>query len=174
MIIYTDGFCFDKNPSPSGGGYTIVVSDGENAVRLVCQEVIQPGMTNNDAELLAIKSATDIAQPTDTIISDSECAIAWVRRGSCKARPDLSKRAGQAKRNIEEKELELRYEPRGNNLAGIYNEAVIKTTHDRTIKKQRFIERKNRRFRFRKNKPTPLLKDLFSIEMLSERYEPQD
>jgi len=160
MIYYVDGFCLGDNPSPTGGGYTIVVFDGETALRLVCQEVIRPGMTNNEAELLAIYHASEMAQPLDEIISDSMCALAWVRKGKCHARPDLNKYASGAQQNVLTKDLNLHYESRYSNLAGLYNDKVIEVKNESIIEKKKLRKNQQKRYRFKKKQAS-----LYDCEM---------
>jgi ribonuclease HI len=121
MIYFVDGFVLDKNPSPRGGGFTVVNERGE---LIVNHTILRPGFTNNDGELLAIGYAAFIAQPGDTIVTDSECAAAWVASGLPKKRRDLATKCQRIKSYVWKKQLTVRWQPRDENLAGHYNETM--------------------------------------------------
>lgn len=118
MKIYCDGYCIGKNPSPFGGGYTIV---GEQGL-IETQRIEKYNFTNNEAELLAAYNACLLAEKGDEIIVDSENTLKWIKKGKCKARPDLSDYARLSKKKIENKKLRIYWRPREENLAGHYNE----------------------------------------------------
>lgn len=63
-----------------------------------------------------------LAMEGDIILSDSQVAIGWVRRGRSGARRDLNDRLKVAKDRMASKNLTLRWVPRKQNHAGIYNE----------------------------------------------------
>ncbi len=44
--LYTDGFLFESNPSPVGGGYTVVDRDGNLVER---EQILKSDFTNNEA-----------------------------------------------------------------------------------------------------------------------------
>jgi ribonuclease HI len=116
LTYYVDGFTIDSNPSTKGGGYAIV--NGENhVVSCVCLE--RTKFTNNEAELLGLHTALEVATAGMTVYTDSFCALAWVSKGKCKARPDLAKFAAEAQFNLRSKGIDLRLIPREKNLAGI-------------------------------------------------------
>jgi ribonuclease HI len=123
MTYYVDGFVLDRNPSPRGGGFTVVDETGKHIkTHTIFQS--KPWLTNNDTELLAIGYAAFIAQPGDTIITDSQPAKCWVESGYPKARRDLIPMASRIKRWVKEKRLTLNWVPRDENLAGHHNETM--------------------------------------------------
>jgi ribonuclease HI len=134
---HVDGFTLGRQPSPRGGGFTVVRGSGALVVHhtfhltahaaLRQRFGIDPArwFTNNEAELWAVLYATWKAGPNDTIYTDSNTAWHWVRNGWCKARNDLDKLAYAAAQLIDVKDLTVVQIPRDENLAGIYNE-----THD--------------------------------------------
>jgi len=123
MILYADGFVLDKNPSPRGGGFTVVNGRNEH---IITHTIMRPGFTNNEGELLAVAYAAHIAQPGDTIITDAQCMTHWCKAGACGARPDLSPIAAKVKTWIRDKRLLLLWEGRKDNLAGQYNETMTR------------------------------------------------
>jgi len=124
MKIYTDGYTIGKNPSQKGGGYVLTTELGE---RLHREHILQENFTNNEAELLGINKASQFASMGDEIVTDSQVAKDWAKNGFCKARPDLSPRAKEAKENIIFKKLTVTQVPREQNQAGIYIENNFKT-----------------------------------------------
>ena len=119
MKYYVDGFLAVGNPSPLGGGYTIVDEDNN----LVHQEVIKrQGYTNNEAELDAVLWAMKHATTGDAVSTDSMTTLTWVRKGSSKARKDLHEKLQTAKSYLQMKKINLMWESREHNLAGIVNE----------------------------------------------------
>ena len=67
-------------------------------------------------------AAVELADDDSTVVTDSKIALKWVSGGRCKARPDLSDVALECKRLVKEKRIKIRFRPREENLAGIYNE----------------------------------------------------
>jgi ribonuclease HI len=124
MIYYTDGFTIGGNPGKVGGGYTIV-DEGNNLVEQVTIE--KPGMTNNETELLGVLAALKLCSKGDKIITDSENTRAWIKSSNPKARPDLKPLCAEAKELAERKQVVVEWQPRGSNLAGIYNEQKAST-----------------------------------------------
>lgn len=121
MIYYVDGFTVGSNPSPRGGGFTVLDQDGN----LIERREVRRYFTCNEGELLGIAFAVSKAQPGDEIRTDSQCAVAWVKNGRSKARPDLGELCAETRRVLERKGLELRWVRREQNLAGIFNEEYI-------------------------------------------------
>jgi len=119
MKIFTDGYTIGSNPSSQGGGYVLTDELGQRIHR---EHILQSHFTSNEAELLGINKASQFASRGDEIYTDSQVAKAWVKLGDCKARPDLSDKAREAKENIEYKKLKVIQIPREENQAGIYIE----------------------------------------------------
>lgn len=117
--IFVDGFQFLRNPSPIGGGFTLVDSQGHLIDRKIFEKT---GLTCNEAELLGIARAINVAPPGSVIATDSQVARRWVLRGNSRSRPDLRKVIRFARKMAKEKKMQVIYVPRGQNLAGIYNE----------------------------------------------------
>jgi ribonuclease HI len=69
MRIYTDGFTISGNPSSKGGGFTLVREDSK---LLKSEEILRPNFTNNEAELLGVVAALEIAPDDDVIVTDSK------------------------------------------------------------------------------------------------------
>lgn len=124
MKYYTDGFMTGSNPSPIGGGYTIV---DENNVLVHREVILQSGFTNNEAETRGIIHALRIANNNDTISTDSMCCLTWINSGKSKARPDLYEVLQEGRRLLKEKNINLMWEGREFNLAGIQNEQNLET-----------------------------------------------
>lgn len=120
MIYHVDGWMIGKNPSPHGGGFTVVNEQNELVKR---HTIYKRGFTNNDGEIFAIAYAAYIAAPGDTIITDSQAAYHWALSGYPKARMDLVGICGKVRKWIYTKDLKLEWRPREENLAGIYNDA---------------------------------------------------
>ena len=119
MILYCDGYCLESNPSEWGGGFTVF----NNKNKLIyTEQILKKGFTNNEAELLGIHQAAKLAKKRDTIITDSQNCIWWIRKGFSKARPDLDKVILESQKCVIGKKLKLIWQPREFNLAGIYNE----------------------------------------------------
>lgn len=124
MKFYTDGWMMgSKNPSPYGGGFTVTDEKGNVVIR---EEINQEGFTNNEAEIRGIKFALEYAVKGDTVSTDSMCCLTWVRKGRSKARPDLYELLQECNFILKEKNINLIWEGRDNNLAGIYNESISK------------------------------------------------
>jgi ribonuclease HI len=136
MKYYADGYLLEKNPSPKGGGYSIVDEDN-NLIQHT--KISKVGFTNNEAEVLSIIACAEYCQPGDTISNDSEIAIRWLQYGSSKARKDLIPILRYGKEMIIEKGLNLIWESRSVNLAGHYNE-----DYDTAIPKWIVANRKGR------------------------------
>lgn len=124
MKYYTDGWMKgSKNPSPYGGGYTIV-DENRNLIRYI--DIEQVGFTNNEAEILGILEALKICSHGDTVSTDSMCCLTWARAGFSKVRKDLYPVLQECKTLLNEKKVNLMWEGRDYNLAGIHNEAQLK------------------------------------------------
>jgi ribonuclease HI len=119
-----DGFVLDRNPSPRGGGFT-VVREHDNQL-IVNHFIMRVGFTNNDGELLAIAYAAHKAEPGDTIVTDAQCMTYWCKSGACGARPDLTPIAAKVKRWMKDKNLTLVWKRRNDNLAGLFNETMTR------------------------------------------------
>lgn len=130
MIYYCDGFCVLKNPSPQGGGYTVINSKK----KMIKEEHIEKfGFTNNEAELRGIYEALKISKKNDVVCSDSQTCIGWVLRGKSGSRNDLNYIAGDCLRLIKTKKIFLAWLPREENLAGHYNERFEVTFASKTL-----------------------------------------
>lgn len=114
MVYYTDGYILPSY----GGGFTVFLQ----GKLIKSARVEKKGLTNNEAELLGIVYAAMDAKDNDTIITDSLCCIYWIRRGKAKARPDLNVFCSLVRSLKEKKALDIHWESRETNLAGIYNE----------------------------------------------------
>ena len=131
MKYYTDGFLFLSNPSPIGGGYTII---DENNNLISNERVMKKGLTNNEAELLGVYNALKLAEVGDTISTDSQIILGWINNGEYIKKNYPRKESKKARRvdldpiRIESydlmisKKIKLIWEEREKNLAGIYNE----------------------------------------------------
>lgn len=119
MKYYTDGFCRRSNPSPFGGGYTIV---DENNNLIKREEVEKVGFTNNEAELLGVLEACKICEEGDLVSTDSMNTIGWIGAAKSKSRPDLNHLLQEARDLVHSKKINLMWERRYFNLAGIVNE----------------------------------------------------
>ena len=75
--IHTDGFLFRSNPSPIGGGYTVVDDDGTLIDR---KAIKKEGLTSNEAELLAINRAVELVDAGGIVITDSMTVKKWIAR----------------------------------------------------------------------------------------------
>lgn len=114
-IIYSDGFTIGKNPSGKGGGYLLADENGREIKR---QQFNKPNYTNNEGELMGVLEATKLIENGGEIYTDSMNTIKWIANCKFKARPDLKQFGMEAKINILEKNLELIFIPRKENLAG--------------------------------------------------------
>lgn len=123
-IIYSDGFTIGRNPSPMGGGYLLADENGKvikhETIRLSRHpnEYGSKKYTNNEGELMGVVEATKIIENGGEIYTDSMNTIKWITNCKFKARPDLKQFGMEAKINILEKNLDLIYIPREENLAG--------------------------------------------------------
>jgi len=117
--IHSDGFQFHANPSPVGGGFTLVDSDGDVIER---KTVLKVGMTNNEAELLGVVRAVELIESEGIVFTDSKVIARCVHRGRARSRPDLNEVISKCKEQIKKKKVEIKFVPRKENLAGLYNE----------------------------------------------------
>jgi hypothetical protein len=116
---YADCFVYGGNPSSRGGGFSIT---DEAGILLYQEERLKSGFTNNEGELLGALYAIMLASHGDTVVTDSQNTIAWIKSGKPKARPDLTKFATLAKKMAALKNVKVEWMPRDLNLAGVYNE----------------------------------------------------
>ena len=126
MKYYTDGWMMGKNPSPYGGGFTVI---NEENLLIIREEIRIDGgvwFTNNEAEIRGILFALEYAEDGDSISTDSMCCLTWVNTGTSKARPDLSHLLSKCRKLKFSKFINLMWEGRDFNLAGVYNERVQK------------------------------------------------
>lgn len=126
MKYYSDGFLTGKNPSVVGGGFTIV---NENNTLIKRITVTRPNFTNNEAELLGCLEALTIAEDGDVVSTDSMNTIRWIigadKMHDKRARKDLDPLKKRALYFLQSKKIELIWEPRDMNLAGILNEEIL-------------------------------------------------
>ncbi len=124
MKYYSDGFSINKNPSPIGGGFSIVREDN---LLIEFRRIFKENFTNNEAELLGVLEALRIVSKGDTVSTDSKIVILWVfniGRRKKNARKDLDPLKIEAYILLKRKNINLIWEPRDKNLAGIYNESI--------------------------------------------------
>jgi len=117
--IQTDGFQFHANPSPVGGGFTLVDSYGDVIER---KTILKVGMTNNEAELLGVVRAVEVVDSKGIVYTDSKVVARWVQRGRARGRPDLNEVICKCKELVKKKKVKIKFVPRNENLAGSYNE----------------------------------------------------
>lgn len=128
MKIYSDGYTIGSNPSPIGGGYTVV--DEFNRLLFTQKEEVTKydkngkarEYTNNEGELKACLKALCFAQEGDVVVVDSINTMAWIRAPFSKARPDLMPYAQKCGELMKQKNVYIQWEPRETNKAGHYNE----------------------------------------------------
>lgn len=121
MKYYTDGFMIGGNPSTIGGGYTIVDENNE----LIERKIIDKNpFTSNEAEILGILNSLKYAKEGDSVSTDSMCCLSWANKGYSKARPDLFDLLQECLKIKRDKKINLMWEAREFNLAGIYNEEI--------------------------------------------------
>lgn len=141
MKYYCDGFTMGGNPSKGlggGGGYTIVDESGS----LIKMRVIyREGFTNNEGEILGILDTLRLCKFKDSISTDSMIALTWINSGRSKARSDLIGILLECKNIILYKKINLLWEGREFNLAGIYNETHIKCDYEKGGIKEDKIEK---------------------------------
>jgi len=116
---YTDGYTLLSNPSPAGGGFSIVNEYGE---LINHTQTFKKDFTNNEAEVTAIVHALEICKPNDIISSDSKTAITWINIAYSKTRKDLIPLLRHGKDLCTSKNISLIWEGRDFNLAGYFNE----------------------------------------------------
>jgi len=116
--LYSDGYTILKNPSDIGGGFVIIGTKKA----FYEEEIKKQGMTNNEAELLGVYKALQIADKNSIIYTDSQNTMAWIKSGKPKARPDLKEICQQAKKLKAIKNIDIKWVPRDENDAGIYIE----------------------------------------------------
>lgn len=119
MKYYADCYVYGGNPSDKGGGFTVTDEKGN---LLHQEELLKPAFTNNEGELLGVLFAVMLASHGDTVVTDSQNTIAWIKSGDPKARPDLKEFAALAKRLCALKNVTVTWVARDQNLAGVYNE----------------------------------------------------
>lgn len=115
--FHVDGFRNHRE-----AGFTIMDSAGNLIKREVLDESMQR-QTNNDAEVKGIiYCILHLCEAGDEILSDSDCAIIWVKSGRSKARPDLFSILQQGRTVMLQKKLSLQWVSRWHNKAGLYND----------------------------------------------------
>lgn len=123
-MIHADGFVIGPNPSKIGGGYTLVDGKGNLIHRREIKYL--EVFTNNDGELRGLVHAIIIAKHYDVVVTDSRTVYWWVMKGRAKARPDLNEICKIGNQAMHLKKVEVRWVPREQNLAGIYNDEYAK------------------------------------------------
>ncbi len=121
--IYTDGYTIKRNPSKIGGGFIVMNETGK---LLHHEKILKPNFTNNEAELLGVIKAIELADEGDTIMTDSNVTLCWIFYRKCRARLDLKPKAIKAYALMEKKYLSLEQIRREENLAGIHIENNLK------------------------------------------------
>jgi len=119
-IFYCDGYQIDGNPGTQGGA-TVVRLDDNKVYKSTYK---RDKVTNNEVELDAAILAAVNAKKGDTIITDSKLVVLYGTRDKTRAKskfPELKFRGKKLSKLLKEKELNIIWEPRDNNLAGIYN-----------------------------------------------------
>jgi len=116
--LYVYGFLFNGNPSPVGGGYVVVDSEGQLLAR---HTMPRPGMTSNEAVLRGVRRALCLAPHYGTVITSSQTVKRWVRAGHSPARTDLKGVIRATKRMRGKKRVKIkRVSVRSDNLAAVY------------------------------------------------------
>lgn len=118
-ILYADGFVIGNNPSPVGGGY-VVCDEHSNIVEE--HTIRKHYFTNNESELLGVCAALKLIDTDGEVYTDSENTIKWIKKGFCKARPDLNDACVEAKNLMFNKRVKLLWIRRNENLAGLIND----------------------------------------------------
>ncbi len=123
MKYYSDGFTLDSNPSPLGGGYS-VVDENSNLIKL--ENINKVNFTNNEGELRGCLEALRIAEEGDTVSIDSKIIILWIKNpfGKKAKRKDLTGLKHEGKLLLQKKNINLIWEPREYNKAGHYNQYI--------------------------------------------------
>lgn len=101
--------------------YAWVNSDGEDKV-----EIAESGLTNNEAEYMAVISAAEDAKPFDILITDSMLVVQQVNKKWRVLSENLRELNKRATKIIVEKNLMLNWTPRENNKAGHLLESLKK------------------------------------------------
>jgi hypothetical protein len=139
MKYYVDGFTLGGNPG-YGGGYTIVNEFGD----LIEEKThYKDNYTNNEGEVLGLKRALELAKSGDIISTDSQNNLYWLCSGSSKVRKDLDIILSESKSLLYDSGVEIVWERREYNLAGIYNEFRVVTEKDVNKSKYAEIETSN-------------------------------
>lgn len=112
MPTFVDGFSNNQS-----SGFTICDEEGI----LLLRKEYPRRITCNEAELQGVLAAVEHISDT-TLITDSKIAMSWIKRGWCKARPDLTPIARRIKSLLTERRVKLVWMPREQNLAGHLNE----------------------------------------------------
>jgi ribonuclease HI len=119
-VLFSDGFLLGRsNPSSIGGGYTVTDQHGKVLERKI---IYSKNFTNNEAELLGLLCAIELASLYDEIVVDSNTIISWIKKGRSKARKDLNHLLSTGKELSLKKKLYIYWRPRDENKAGVYNE----------------------------------------------------
>lgn len=116
--LFVDGYCIGINPSSIGGGYTVFLGDKF----IKTEQILKEYFTNNEAELIAILEGCRFAEKNQNIITDSDNALKWIRRGRSRARPDLNFVISEINNLKREKNLKIIWQSRETNFAGFFNE----------------------------------------------------
>ncbi len=140
MEIHSDGWTREGNPSPKGGGYTLIAVEYDERegiqTRVLKQEEFErPGFTSNEGEIRGLIAALELAQKDDMIVVDSMNSLWWLFRGKSSARPDLdtilisAKKLAQEKKaaiknmqSLDNAEIVIEWRGRDENEAGKFNE----------------------------------------------------
>jgi len=108
-ILHAGCYLYDGNPSAIGGGFKII--DGAGSL-IIDEEVLKPGLTNNEATLLAIAKAVELARHGGKVVTNSKVIARWIHRGRAKGRDDLDETIQRIKRLIASKRVRIEFKPR--------------------------------------------------------------
>ena len=131
MILYCDGFTEYSNPSRTGGGW-VVFSEDETILEIGC--IKKSGFTSNEAELLGIQKALQIAQQNDEVRTDSMNNLAWIKSCKSKVRADLMPIMKECNELQKNKNIKLTFVPRDKNLAGVFIEYKLGINWEKKFK----------------------------------------
>lgn len=137
MKYYCDGFT--RGTQRKYGGGFCVMEDGGKLIAF--EQVDTPGISSLEFELKAIQHAVNICDKNDQVSTDTLYLVSQLLRKKIKVIDDFTQELNKTANLIKEKNINLMWEGRRFNLAGIYNEQKLKERIKLRIESEKSVPR---------------------------------
>lgn len=135
MKYYCDGYTRGTQKR-YGGGFCVMREDGE---LIAFEQMDIPGVSSLEFELKAIQHAVSICEHNDQVSTDTMFLVSQLLKRKIKIVDKFTEDLQKTAMLIKEKNINLMWEGRRFNLAGIYNEQKLKERIKLRIAQERNI-----------------------------------